>query len=148
MRPLMNDELNVSEQLRAALEPRAFDSDRAARKVEELISCLIAVRRREMRDMTGDRSPACKGRRVEQELVAQLLELGLACARVPLSGAAGANSPATSISKFAATSCAWKSNRAADSARCTCGWPRAELLVLKGGRVLALVVLPLTQFAK
>jgi hypothetical protein len=39
--------------------------------------------------MPGGRSPARKGRRVEQELVNLLLELGLVCERIPLSGAAG-----------------------------------------------------------
>ena len=39
--------------------------------------------------MSGGRSPKRKGVRVERELVQQLLELGLTCARVPLSGAIG-----------------------------------------------------------
>jgi hypothetical protein len=40
-------------------------------------------------EMSGGRSAKRKGRRVEQELVRLLLELGLVCSRVPLSGAAG-----------------------------------------------------------
>jgi hypothetical protein len=41
--------------------------------------------------MSGGRSAKRKGRRVEQELVRLLFELGLVCSRVPLSGAAGGN---------------------------------------------------------
>ena len=41
--------------------------------------------------MSGGRSDARKGRRVEQELVRLLIECGLVCVRVPLSGAAGGN---------------------------------------------------------
>jgi hypothetical protein len=41
--------------------------------------------------MTGGRSAKRKGTRIEQELVRQLLKLGLVCSRVPLSGAAGGN---------------------------------------------------------
>jgi hypothetical protein len=39
--------------------------------------------------MTDGRAPARKGKRVERELVHLLCELGLPCARVPLSGALG-----------------------------------------------------------
>jgi hypothetical protein len=39
--------------------------------------------------MPGGRAPARKGTRVEHELVQPLCELGLPCARVPLSGAIG-----------------------------------------------------------
>jgi hypothetical protein len=39
--------------------------------------------------MSGGRSPKRKGVRVERELVQRLLENGLVCARVPLSGTAG-----------------------------------------------------------
>jgi Holliday junction resolvase len=39
--------------------------------------------------MSGGRSPKRKGTRVERELVNELVALGVACHRVPLSGAAG-----------------------------------------------------------
>ncbi len=39
--------------------------------------------------MSGGRPPKRKGNRVERELVQLLCELGLPCARVPLSGAIG-----------------------------------------------------------
>jgi Holliday junction resolvase len=39
--------------------------------------------------VSGGRSPKRKGVRVERELVNELVELGLPCFRVPLSGAAG-----------------------------------------------------------
>jgi len=39
--------------------------------------------------LTGGRAPARKGTRVERKLVRLLCELGLPCARVPLSGALG-----------------------------------------------------------
>jgi Holliday junction resolvase len=39
--------------------------------------------------MSGGRSPKRKGVRVERELVNELAALGLACFRVPISGAAG-----------------------------------------------------------
>ena len=98
--------------------------------------------------MVGGRSPARKGRRIEQELVRQLLGLGLVCSRVPLSGAAGGEfSSDIHIELFGRVhrvEC-----KARREFRTLHSWlAGADLLVLKADSQPPLVVLPLPLFAK
>jgi Holliday junction resolvase len=98
--------------------------------------------------MSGGRSPKRKGTRVERELVHLLCEIGLPCARVPLSGAIGG---------------AWSGDielelldrtvkvevKARREFRTLQQWlAKAELLLLKVDRAAPLVVMPINLFAE
>jgi hypothetical protein len=98
--------------------------------------------------MPGGRSPARKGRRVEQELTRLLLELGLVCARVPLSGASGGEfSGDIHLELFGRVHrIEVKSRR---EFRTLHAWlDGSDLLLLKADFQPPLVVLPLPLFAK
>src|SRR5215510_12750128 len=94
------------------------------------------------------RFPARKGRRVEQELTRLLLELGLVCSRVPLSGAAGGDfSSDIHLEIFGQVHRV--EVKARRQFRTLHAWlAGAELLLLKADYQPPLVVLPLPLFAK
>jgi hypothetical protein len=97
--------------------------------------------------MTGGRSPARKGRHVEQEPVTLLLDLGLVCARVPLSGAAGGEFAGDIHVEIRGHKLRIevKARKKFDTLHSWLTW--ADLLISKADRQPPLVVLPLTQFA-
>ena len=98
--------------------------------------------------MTGGRSPKRKGTRVERECVQHLLELGLTCMRVPLSGALGGVWGGDIELELLQRVCKVevKARRKFDTLH---GWlSGAELLILKADRQPPLVVLPLSLFAE
>jgi hypothetical protein len=94
--------------------------------------------------MSGGRSPKHKGVRVERELVNQLVELGLPCFRVPLSGAAGGewsgdiHIPLLGRTRRVEVKCR------GDGFRQIYSWlVRSDLLIVKADRRNPLAVLPL-----
>jgi hypothetical protein len=96
--------------------------------------------------MSGGRSPKRKGNRVERELVHLLCELGLPCARVPLSGAiGGAWSDDIELELFNHT---YKIQvKARRDFRTVQQWlAGADLLLLKANRCDPLVVMPVHLF--
>jgi hypothetical protein len=98
--------------------------------------------------VSGGLSPKRKGDRVEYELVQMLCELGLPCARVPLSGAiGGAWSGDIDLELFDRTHKVQV--KARREFRILHEWLEdAELLLLKGDRQTPLVVMPIELFAK
>ena len=92
--------------------------------------------------MSGGRSPKRKGTRVERELVNELVALGLACFRVPLSGAAGGTwSGDIHIPLLGRTRRAEVKARA--KLQLYSWFKSADLLVVKGDRQRPLLVLPI-----
>jgi Holliday junction resolvase len=98
--------------------------------------------------MTGGRTPAQKGKRVERALVHLLCELGLPCTRVPLSGAiGGAYSGDIDVELLGSTKKVQvKARRKFNTLH---QWLGAnELLILKADRQDPLVVMRLSLFAE
>ena len=92
--------------------------------------------------MSGGRSPKRKGTRVERELVNELVALGLACFRVPLSGAAGGTwSGDIHIPLLGRTRRAEVKARA--KLQLYSWFKSADLLIVKADRRDPLMVLPL-----
>jgi len=92
--------------------------------------------------MSGGRSPKRKGTRIEYAVVDELVELGVACHRVPLSGAAGGQwSGDIHISLLGRTRRAEVKARA--NLQLYSWFKSADLLIVKGDRQRPLVVLPI-----
>jgi hypothetical protein len=98
--------------------------------------------------VSGGRAPARKGTRVERELVDLLCELGLPCARVPLSGAVGgAWSGDIDLKLFDCTNKIQV--KARREFRTLHQWlAGADLLLLKADRCDPIAVLPIRLFAE
>jgi Holliday junction resolvase len=98
--------------------------------------------------MDGGRAPARKGARVERQLARLLCELGLPCARVPLSGAIGC-AYSGDIDLELCGRPAKIQVKARHEFRTLHSWLNgADLLVLKADRQPALAVLPVHLFAQ
>jgi hypothetical protein len=98
--------------------------------------------------MSGGRSPKRKGSRVERGLVQLLCELGLPCARVPLSGAIG-GSWAGDIHLELDGRTFKIEVKARREFRTLLGWlAGADLLLLNADRQPPLAVLPATLLAE
>jgi Holliday junction resolvase len=98
--------------------------------------------------MTGGRAPARKGTRVERELVHLLCEVGLFCARVPLSGAVG-GAYSGDIDLELHGRIVKVQVKARQEFRTLQQWlDGAELLLLKADRQDPLVVMPVELFAE
>jgi hypothetical protein len=112
------------------------------RKMQFAAACL------ERTKMSGGRSAKRKGTRVEQELVRQLLELGLLCSRVPLSGAAGGEfSGDIRLEMLGRVHCV--EVKARREFRTLHNWlVGRDLLLLKADRQPPLAVLPLSLLAE
>jgi hypothetical protein len=98
--------------------------------------------------MSGGRAPARKGTRVERELVNLLIELGLPCSRVPLSGAlGGAWSGDIDLElRGRIAKIQIKARRQFDTLH---EWLRSnDFLILKADRCDPLMVMPLELFAE
>jgi Holliday junction resolvase len=100
--------------------------------------------------MSGGRSAKRKGTRVEQGLVRQLIELGLVCSRVPLSGAAGGNFSGDIHLELRGRvhKVEVKARREFRTLHNWLARGGANLLLLKADRQGPLVVLPLSFFAE
>ena len=94
--------------------------------------------------MSGGRSPKRKGTRVERELVNLLVELGLPCFRVPLSGAAGGEwSGDIHIPLLGRTRRAEVKARGNGFRQLYAWLDKSDLLIVKADRRDPLAVLPL-----
>jgi hypothetical protein len=98
--------------------------------------------------MSGGRSPKRKGTREEQELVRQLIELGLMCSRVPLSDADGGEYVGDiRLEMLGRVHCV--EVKASREFRTLHSWLTGrDLLLLKGDRQVVLAVLPLSLLAE
>jgi Holliday junction resolvase len=101
-------------------------------------------------EMPGGRSAKRKGTRVEHELVRQLIGLGLICARMPLSGAAGGEFSGDIHLELRGRvhKVEVKARREFRTLHNWLARAGADLLLLKADRQIPLVVLPLSFFAE
>jgi Holliday junction resolvase len=94
--------------------------------------------------VSGGRGPKRKGTRVERQLVNLLVELGLPCFRVPLSGAAGGEWSCDIHMKLLGHTRRIEVKARAEGFRELYRWlGKSDLLILKADRSGPLAVLPL-----
>jgi hypothetical protein len=96
--------------------------------------------------VVSGRSPGRKGRRVEQELVRQLIECGLVCVRVALSGAAGGKFTGDIHLEVRGRTCRVEVKARREFRTLQTWLARTDLFLLKADRQL--VILPLPLFAE
>src|SRR5262249_29616911 len=107
-------------------------------------AALAASRSIPRANMSGGRSPKRKGGRVERELVRLLLEHGLVCARVPLSGGLGGVWSGDIHLELLGRTYRVEVKSRARLATLHRWLSAADLLLLKANRLQPIAVLPLT----